>query len=532
MTMTNHNEQNSYSSRANHNPQNKDLDAESIGEEGDVKDGDFRHAILSSSQRRFLLVALIAAAFIRIVTLGCYPLTDNTEARYAEVGREMLSSGDWIVPQLHGVKFWSKPPLSIWLTACSMKLFGVNEFAARLSALVPALLIVLLTYWLAAARYGRDYAMAAILVLVSSVVFFVGSGAVMTDAALCLGTTLSMVAFWQAVCRYGDKGRVWGYLFFLGLAIGLLAKGPVAVVLTLFPIGLWALWQKRWKKVWDRLPWIGGSLLAAALSLPWYLAVEERTPGFLDYFIIGEHWRRFTQPGWAGDLYGSAHERPRGTIWLFWILAAFPWSIYAIGSWVKFPLKFRAVFAKLRDMDEWSAYLILWAFSPMIFFSLADNILWTYALPGLPAFALLVSQKLLDAPLSGTPDPSAGRKARVFMACGILTPLVFGLLITVWFFFPFKNSQKQLVAAYLALRSNSDSQLVYIYERPYSAEFYSYGKALKAGSPGECRPFLQTGARNFFAIEKKRLPNLPEDIAQRLTRVGTYDKFLLLESRN
>ena len=88
------------------------------------------------SHRKWLVLALIVAAFIRLATLGAYPLTDNTEARYAEIAREMLISGNWITPQLDGIKFWAKPPLSFWITAGTMSLFGVNEFAARLSPLL------------------------------------------------------------------------------------------------------------------------------------------------------------------------------------------------------------------------------------------------------------------------------------------------------------------------------------------------------------------------------------------------------------
>ena len=352
----------------------------------------------------------------------------------------------------------------------------------------------------------------------------------MTDAALTLGTTLSMVAFWQAVGREGIRHRAWGYLFFVGLAIGLLAKGPVGVALTFLPLGLWVLWRRRWKDVWFKIPWIGGLLLTTVLALPWYLAAEARTPGFLDYFIIGEHWKRFTQPGWTGDLYGTAHSRPRGLIWLLWLLAAFPWSIYVIGPWMTTPSKFRGVVSKIRQADDWTAYLVLWAISPMLFFSMAGNILWTYVLPGLPALALLVSQRWLRATVSpmGDGNTAASRKIRRILALGLSTPLIFGLLIAVWLFVPFKGSQKRLVASYREHRPNANSHLIYLRNRPYSAEFYSSGEALKASAISDCQPFLKNGMRDFFAIEKKLFPTLPEDFRQRLTPVGEYDKFLLL----
>jgi len=327
-----------------------------------------------------LLALLGFAVLARLLTLGAYPLFDNTEARYAEIARKMAQTGNWITPQFdYGVPFWGKPPLSTWATAGLFDMFGVNEFTARLSSLLFCLGVVWLTYYLADRRNGRGHGMAAVLVLSTTALFFVSSGGVMTDPALVLGTTLSMVAFWRA-----DESRLWGYLFFAGMAVGLLAKGPVAVVLTMLPVAMWVLVRKNPRETWRRLPWVTGTVLMFALALPWYLAAEHATPGFLDYFIIGEHWKRFTVSGWHGDLYGTAHSMPRGIIWPLWLLAAFPWSLYLLR-----PASFRMENVKGLLGDGWRSYLLMWVLAPMVFFSFAGNVLWTYVLPGLPAFALL-----------------------------------------------------------------------------------------------------------------------------------------------
>lgn len=138
-------------------------------------------------------------------------------------------------------------------------------------------------------------------------------------------TTLSMAAFRIAINNKSDR-TIWGYLFFVGLAIGLLAKGPVALVMIGLPTFLWTLWRRKWSQVRQQLPWVTGLLLMNLLSAPWYLLAEYKTYGFLEYFFVGEHWKRFMVRGCKGDLYGSAHAMPRGIIWLFWLLAAFPWS--------------------------------------------------------------------------------------------------------------------------------------------------------------------------------------------------------------
>jgi len=219
--------------------------------------------------RRWLWTVLIVLGLLRFFSLGLYPLADTTEARYGEIARLMAVSGDWITPQISaGVPFWGKPPLSAWLAAAAMKLFGINEFAARLPSFLLSLLVMALVWSLAARQHGRTSALAAAVVLASSALFFVSSGAVMTDPALLFGTTLCMVAFRQALMLQGRQGRAWGYAFFAGLAVGLLAKGPVALILTGLPLAVWLLHQRRWRETWQRLPWLSGLALTAALSVP------------------------------------------------------------------------------------------------------------------------------------------------------------------------------------------------------------------------------------------------------------------------
>ena len=274
-------------------------------------------AALTTRERRGLLLLLVAIVALRLATLGAYPLLDPTESRYAEIARKMLETGDWLVPQVdYGVPFWGKPPLSTWLSAIAMAVFGVNEFAARLPSFLLMSGCGILVYRLAALRAGADAALWALTAFAATGLVFISAGAVMTDPALAFATTLSMAGFWIAVDGHESMRRTAGYAFFLGLAAGLLAKGPVAVVLTMLPVGAWTLWTGQWRVVWTRLPWLAGTLLTVALAVPWYWAAERASPGFLDYFLVGEHWKRFVESGWKGDLYGQAHARPRGTIWL------------------------------------------------------------------------------------------------------------------------------------------------------------------------------------------------------------------------
>ena len=140
------------------------------------------------------LIILFVALVLKIVTLGAYPLMDMTEARYAEIAREMVTSNHWIMPQIDpGVPFWGKPPLSIWATALSFKLFGISEFTARLSSLIFVVGSIFLIFILAKYIENRLFALkTAVVMSTMGLVYYMASG-VMTDPALLFTVTLSMV---------------------------------------------------------------------------------------------------------------------------------------------------------------------------------------------------------------------------------------------------------------------------------------------------------------------------------------------------
>src|SRR5690606_11878968 len=104
-----------------------------------------------------------------------------------------------------------------------------------------------------------------------------------------------------------------------------LAKGPVGIVLTVFPIAGWTVAFRSVGRVYTRLPWLSGTALTLLMGVPWFVLAEWKTPGFLRYYLVGEHFLRYVQSDWPGDLYGSAHARPRGTIWFYLLMVTLPW---------------------------------------------------------------------------------------------------------------------------------------------------------------------------------------------------------------
>ena len=478
---------------------------------------------LSLADRKFLIGALCTLVALRVLFMLWLPFTDTTEARYAEIARKMIETGDWITPQFdYGIPFWGKPPLHTWLSALGMQLFGIGGFGARIFVFISALAVVGLTGAFLKRHAGKDQALVAMIVLFSSILFFGASAFVMTDMVMVLGTTLSMVAFYNAVTDRAD-GRKWGYLFFAGLAIGMLAKGPVAAVLTLLPIGSWVLIGRRWSLL-SALPWLSGTAVFLVLTLPWYIAAELKTPGFLQYFIVGEHFERFTVSGWQGDLYGSGHARAKGIIWLYWLGAFMPWTLFA--GWLL--LRPRSTAAELGNGPQGlHGYLVLWALAPMLFFTPAANILAAYVLPGLPAAAILLVS--LWASVEG--PPGKGIRSLFALSLGGVTALFAAITLSVHLAPDMLNlkSQRALVAE--ATRIDPNMPLTYWGGRSYSAEFYTSGKARGTADPEALGALRDNGIRDAVAVGPSALEDVEQILGDGFSNLGKFDRnFLLIEA--
>jgi len=407
----------------------------------------------------WLIVAIMLSP---LIVMWLLPFSDTTEPRYAEIARYMAQTNDWITPWFKpGVPFWGKPPLSFWAQALSIKFFGASEFAARLPAWLVTLVTLKVIYEYARTVFNVRVAQYAIVIYMTTVLGFMAAGAVMTDAFLTLGTVLCMTG-WVMIGR--SKTLFWRYAFFLGLAIGMLAKGPLTVVLTGGSLVLWMLFYPEARQTWRKLPWVSGVILAAAISLPWYIAAELKTPGFLNYFIIGEHFYRFIDPGWQGDHYGYAHKEPIGSIWFFGLQSTFPWSLmalYLLGRLVgKRPAR-QTARAALRNPDV--GYVVAWMLFLPLFFTVAGNILWTYVLPCLGAFCIILALAI----------DSLDFKRTVLRVYSLVTPVVILILLTVVMFNPNMIKTEKGLIQYAKQHGYPDIPLIYVELPPFSARFYS-----------------------------------------------------------
>lgn len=470
---------------------------------------------------------------LRLVSMAIYPLADTTEARYAEVARWMAERNDWVTLWFDAdTPFWGKPPLAFWTEALSFQWLGVNEFAARFPSWIALILGLGLLYRAVRHHFGPQSALNTLLIYSSMALVHVGSGAVMTDPFLALSTTAALCSLFMS----GDVGgrRRWGYGFFMAVAFGLLAKGPLVVVL----IGLAILPTLGFPEVRHRLrclPWGSGLLLTFALSVPWYVLAERRTPGFLDYFLVGEHFRRFVDPGWNGDLYGNAHEQPLGMIWPFFLMASFPWALVA-GVAAYHGLKRRRRFAgadpSVAPLRRWTplmdwrvAVLISWMLAPLVFFSPARNLLWTYALP-----ALAPASVLLGVWLTRFDGKSWGRTVALQGGPMIVPGLL--LIFSLWsVVHPERTKTEKFLVSYAFEQMAPGDDLAFVDKRPFSAQFYSHGEAgelsrdaLLAMLPDEAPAWLAVPREEADAILARLAPRWrPWFESRRYTLLGPVE---------
>lgn len=466
-----------------------------------------------------VLGGLVAILAIRLLAMAVMPFADTSEPRYAEIARIMAASGDWITPWFApGEPFWGKPPLAFWAQAASGAWLGMGEMSLRLPSWLAMLGMLAILHELGRRLFSVQAARWAVLVFSTMLLPLVAAGAVLTDPFLALGVTLGMASF---ILAPAAPSWFWRHGLFIGLAIGFLAKGPLAAVLMAGAIVPWLFWQGNAARYLRALPWASGTALAAGLTLPWYLLAEWKTPGFLEYFIVGEHVLRFIDPGWTGDRYGSAHSRPYGAIWLDAVMAALPWS--PVGLWLLWRQArggaLAAGFRAFRQSPA-STYLFAWAVATPAFFTLSGNILWTYVLPALPPVALGIGVGL--SRLEG----AAPR--RIAVGCLTLAPAAAVVLAALSVAQPDRfKTEKWLIARSDAERQAGE-RLYFVDSLPFSARFYSRGTAGVVSADGLAAILPGPGGRVLLAVEKGGLAGIRARISGRITPVYTSRRYVLL----
>lgn len=369
----------------------------------------------------FLVIAVAALLFFS--RLDC-PLQEPEEPRYAEIPRQMLHAGNLAMPTLHGLPYYDKPPLLYWLVMGSYQTFGIHDWAARLVSSGAAFFTVLVTYFWGRRMAGARAGFAAAMMLTLSARFVYLGRLLTMNSLLCLWVVAALAAAHVALCSARLRWR-WWLLSAGACALGLLTKGPVALILVCVPVLLQRLLDPRTA----RLPakaWIAYLGTALLLAGPWYLLLAVSDPDFARYFFWKHNVVRFLSP--------FDHEKPIYAYVPDLLLGMLPWSLLLLplGRF----LGRHATPMSTRRPAPLGFFLLasVWCF---VFYSLAGSKRAGYILPAMPPLALALGC-YLDTWLTALSSerPSAAQPASLFAfratmvvlatasAASVLTPSV------------------------------------------------------------------------------------------------------------
>jgi 4-amino-4-deoxy-L-arabinose transferase len=420
----------------------------------------------SAAERRlYLHLPWVLFLLLYLLPLGARDLFVPDETRYAEIPREMIASGDWIVPRLNGVRYFEKPPLGYWIHAGSQLLFGENNFAVRLPSAMAAGLSALLIFGLVSgsirrgagsepeskpdsdldsdldldSNLGWPAALAAFVFLTSFEVFGVGHVAVL-DNLFSFFTAATVAAFFLATETPRGSAKENGFLLLAGVSCGLafLTKGFLALAVPTLTLGPYLIWQRRFRDIASM--GVRAVLVAVLTALPWSIAIHHREPDFWNFFFWNEHIRRFA----AED---AQHGRP---FWFYFAAAPglfLPWT-FAAPALAGMRTEFRDLAPSADPARRLIRLCLCWLIVPFLFFSVAKGKLVTYILPCFPPFAILLALTLGR----GMDD----RAKRVFHRGAACFGLLFAMLLAAFAFLqifgfrgfrPFASSWKLMLAA-------------------------------------------------------------------------------------
>ena len=336
---------------------------------------------LHNMSRRATLIELLTVAgfcaFLFYFGLSAIGLVGADEPRYAQIAREMLQRHDWVTPTLYGKSWLEKPPLYYWRAMEEYWLFGVSDWTARLpSAMAATFMIAVIYFFLRRFRPGSQLNGALMTAASAGVIGFArGAG---TDMLLTATFVVGMLLWFT---WYAGGRRLWLLLFYLFMAGGTLAKGPVAPVLAALVIVVFALVERDTRLI-VRTLWLPGILLFLAVALPWYIAVELRNPQFLREFFLQHNLGRF-----ATNMYH--HRQP---FWYFvpvLLLGVMSWTALMIAGWVEAIKQWREQSA--APDGTLARFLLIWTAVVVVSFSISASKLPGYILPAVPACTILAA---------------------------------------------------------------------------------------------------------------------------------------------
>lgn len=315
------------------------------------------------------------------ILLGSRPLFVPDEGRYAEIAREMLTSGDYVTPYLNSMVYFEKPVLFYWLGAAAFKIGGLNLWAIRSVNAILGIIGCLLTYITASQLYGRKTGILAAIILGTNLLYFIMSHMVSLDLTVTVFLSLSLFAFVLGTeTPPGIKRRLYIYTAATSAALAVLTKGLIGIVFPVMIIGAWITLLGEWRLL-KRLYLPTAILLFFIIATPWHILAQLRHPTFFHFYFIEQHFLRYT------DL-SIGHYEP---IWFF-----IPYLIIGFAPWIVFlpqAIKFNLPTSwRDRKTNATPLFFLLWITIIFLFFSLSKSKLIPYILPIFPALAIITAR--------------------------------------------------------------------------------------------------------------------------------------------
>ncbi len=347
---------------------------------------------------RDLIILSVATCLFFTFMLGNRPLSVPDEGRYVEIPREMVVTGDYLTPRLNGVKYFEKPVLFYWLEALSIKQFGLREFTLRLWPAVFALFGCLAVAVAGTRFFGRRSGILAAVVLMTSLLYYGLSRAIILDMPVSILLTVSLLSFLIGThAKSGIKRRFAFWSFYACSALAVLTKGLIGIFIPAMVIGAWIVVLGEWRIIKSMyLP--SGLVIFLLIAAPWHILVSRANPEFFHFYFIQEHFLRYLT-----KMHGRYHPA-----WFFIpivLLGLFPWSVFLVQA-IRHSLP--ASWHERHEHRE-AIFLILWAGLVFLFFSASSSKLIPYILPVIPPLSILIGRYLADAWESrGYPGIQAG----------------------------------------------------------------------------------------------------------------------------
>jgi 4-amino-4-deoxy-L-arabinose transferase-like glycosyltransferase len=356
----------------------------------------------------------VIAVCLFFIGLGRLPLLEPDEGRNAEVAREMLVSHDWITPHYDTLPYLDKPIILFWAVAGSFRCFGLTEWAARFPSALAAVLTVLLA-WLAGVKLdGGKTGLRAGVILATSPLFFALARTVIFDMVLTFWITLALLCFWLNSQRKFASLRL-DLLAFAAMGIAALTKGPVGFLLPLIILLVFQALAGKFAEL-KRLHWGLGWIVFLAITLPWFIEISLRNPGFPKYAFWEESLLRYTT--------GAHLHRSQGVLYYIpvYLGGFFPWSFFLLfAGW-----NWRKQWRRLREEAyHVELFLLTWAAGVFIFFTISQSKLPSYFLPALIPLSLLMALTWRDI------EESNAARSPDWLTAGFAVMILLGLLMAI-----------------------------------------------------------------------------------------------------